>query len=75
MVRHGLNLVGVVRAASLIHNSTKGFCIDEQALAQTAASGDDRYSLSRREERLDRSTHTRWQWLGPRDLERSRAAV
>ena len=47
----------MVRAFALLHSFTVGFCIQEQAVAQTAASGDDRYSLSRRAERVDRGTH------------------
>lgn len=57
MIEEGFTLTDVVRAYSLLYDFTIGFCIEEQAIAQTAASGDDRYSLERRTERLDAERH------------------
>gem|GEM_PF-164056 len=53
MVAQGFTITDVVRAYSLLYNFTIGFCIEEQAVALAIASGDDRYSLARRAERLD----------------------
>src|SRR5262245_2722718 len=53
MIQQGFTLAGVIRAYSLLYGFTVGFCIEEQAAAQAAASGDDRYSLARRADRLD----------------------
>jgi AcrR family transcriptional regulator len=53
MIQQGFTLADVIRAYSLLYSFTVGFCIEEQAVAQAAASGDDRYSLARRAERLD----------------------
>ena len=39
-----------VRGLLLPHNFTIGFCIEEQAVLQVTASGDDSYSLDRRAE-------------------------
>ena len=39
-----------------------GFCIEEQAVAQA---GDDRYSLSRRAERVDAAAHPLAAQVGP----------
>jgi hypothetical protein len=33
-----------------VHDFTIGFCVEEQAVIQAVASGDERYSLSRRSE-------------------------
>jgi TetR/AcrR family transcriptional regulator, tetracycline repressor protein len=57
MTGEGFTVADVTRAYSLIYDFTIGFCIEEQAVAQVAASGDDRYSLTRRAERLDARTH------------------
>ena len=57
MIEQGFTLADVVRAYSLLYSFTVGFCIEEQAVAQAAASGDDRYSLRRRAERLDEGRH------------------
>jgi hypothetical protein len=65
MVQQGFTLAQVVRGSALLCNFTIGFCIKEQAVAQAVASGDDRYSLSRREQRLDRSTHPLAVGAGP----------
>lgn len=46
----GFTLPDAVRALLLVHDFTIGFCVEEQAVLQAVASGDDRYSLSRRAE-------------------------
>jgi hypothetical protein len=46
-VRQGFTLESAVRGL-LIHNFTIGFCVEEQAVAQVTASGDDSYSPARR---------------------------
>jgi len=53
MIAHGFTAADVVRAYSLLYNFTIGFCIEEQAVAQAAAGGDDRYSRSRGTAPLD----------------------
>jgi AcrR family transcriptional regulator len=65
MMQQGFSLAEVVRGSALLYNFTIGFCIEEQAVAQAFASGDDRYSLRRREARLDRSTHPLAVGAGP----------
>lgn len=57
----GFTLEDTVRAYSLLYSFTVGFCIEEQAVA----SGDDRYSLVRRAERLDADRHPRVVESGP----------
>ena len=57
MTSQGFTVHDVVRAYSLLYNFTIGFCIEEQAVAQAIASGDERYSLGHRAERVDRRTH------------------
>ena len=53
MIVEGFMLADVVRAYCLLYSFTLGFCIEEQAVAFATASGDDRYSLAPRAERLD----------------------
>jgi TetR/AcrR family transcriptional regulator, tetracycline repressor protein len=53
MMGEGFSLASVVRAYSLLYSFTVGFCIEEQAVAQAIAAGDERYSLERRAKRLD----------------------
>ena len=65
MIQQGFTLAGVIRAYSLLYSFTVGFCIEEQAAAQAAASGDDRYSLARRAERLDSHAHPLAAQAGP----------
>jgi TetR/AcrR family transcriptional regulator, tetracycline repressor protein len=48
----GFTLQDAARALLLVHDFTIGFCVEEQAVIQAVASGDDRYSLSRRSELL-----------------------
>jgi len=50
LVRQGFTLPDAVRGLLLLHNFTIGFCIEEQAVIQAIASGDERYSLARRAE-------------------------
>lgn len=61
----GFAVADVVRAYALLYNFTVGFCIEEQAVVQTAAVGDDRYSLERRAGRLNRDTHPHVVAAGP----------
>jgi TetR/AcrR family transcriptional regulator, tetracycline repressor protein len=57
MMRDGFTLAAVVRATSLLYHFIIGFCIEEQAVAQSIAAGDQRYSLEHRASRLDKSAH------------------
>jgi TetR/AcrR family transcriptional regulator, tetracycline repressor protein len=57
MAGEGFTVAAVIRGYSLLYDFTIGFCIEEQAVAQVAAAGDDRYSLARRAERLDAGAH------------------
>jgi TetR/AcrR family transcriptional regulator, tetracycline repressor protein len=50
LVRQGFTLENAVRGLLLLHNFTIGFCIEEQAVLQLTASGDDSYFLARRAE-------------------------
>ena len=50
LVRQGFTLPDAVRGLLLLHNFTIGFCVEEQAVIQAIASGDERYSLARRAE-------------------------
>jgi TetR/AcrR family transcriptional regulator, tetracycline repressor protein len=50
LTRQGFTLQDAVRAVLLVHDFTIGFCVEEQAVIQAVASGDERYSLSRRAE-------------------------
>jgi TetR/AcrR family transcriptional regulator, tetracycline repressor protein len=65
MVAAGFTLADVIRAWSLVYGFTVGFCIEEQAVAQAAAAGDERYSLARRAQRLDSATHPLAAAAGP----------
>lgn len=62
LARQGFTVAGVVRAYQLLYSFTIGFCIEEQAVAQAA---DDRYSLSRRAERIDATAHPLAAEAGP----------
>jgi len=57
MTEQGFTLPDVIRAYALIYNFTIGFCIEEQAVSQAFAAGDDRYSLASREQRLEDGAH------------------
>lgn len=52
-IAHGFALQDVIRTFALVHSFTVGFCIEEQAVAQVAETGDERYSLEARSARLD----------------------
>lgn len=57
LVAQGFTPVGAARAFALLYTFTVGFCIEEQAVAQAAAAGDERYSLDHRAQRFDAATH------------------
>jgi TetR/AcrR family transcriptional regulator, tetracycline repressor protein len=50
LTRQGLPLEVAVRGLVLLHYFTIGFCVEEQAVAQVTAAGDDRYAPARRAE-------------------------
>jgi hypothetical protein len=50
-------LAGATRAYSLLYSFTIGFCIEEQASAQAAAIGDNRFSEASRAARIDARAH------------------
>jgi TetR/AcrR family tetracycline transcriptional repressor len=56
LVRQGFTLRDAVRGLLLLHNFTIGFCVEEQAVLQVTASGDDSYSLARRAELIGPDT-------------------
>jgi Tetracyclin repressor-like, C-terminal domain len=62
LARQGFTVADVVRAYQLFYSFTIGFCIEEQAVAQA---GDDRYSLSRRAERVGATTRPLAAEAGP----------
>jgi TetR/AcrR family transcriptional regulator, tetracycline repressor protein len=53
MIDDGFTVAGAVQAFSLLYSFTIGFCIEEQAVSMALATGDNRYSLTKRAERLD----------------------
>jgi len=48
LVRQGFTLPDAVRGLLLLHTFTIGFCVEEQAVIQVTASGEDSYSPARR---------------------------
>jgi TetR/AcrR family transcriptional regulator, tetracycline repressor protein len=50
LIGQGFTLDGAVQGLLIVHYFTIGFCVEEQAVTQMIASGDDRYSLDRRAE-------------------------
>ena len=50
LVRQGFALEDAARGLVLLHDFTIGFCVEEQAVVQATASGDDSYSLRHRAE-------------------------
>ena len=52
----GFTLPDAVRGLLLINNFTIGFCVEEQAVRQVTASGDDRYRYGRRAELIGPDT-------------------
>ena len=57
MLGEGFTLPDVIRSYSLLYAFTVGFCIEEQAVAQAVAAGDERYSLAHRAQRVDGRAH------------------
>jgi Tetracyclin repressor-like, C-terminal domain len=55
-VRQGFAIEDAVRGLVLLHDFTIGFCVEEQAVAQVTASGDDRYAPERRAELIGADT-------------------
>ena len=53
MMAQGFTVRSATQATVLLHNFVIGFCIEEQAVIQAKAAGDGRYSLERRDERVD----------------------
>ncbi|MGC4192599.1 MAG: TetR/AcrR family transcriptional regulator C-terminal domain-containing protein [Thermomicrobiales bacterium] len=53
MLAQGFDVRGAVQATSLVYNFTVGFTIEEQAVAQSQAGGDERYTLEARDRRVD----------------------
>ena len=56
LIRQGFTLRDAVRGLVLLHDFTIGFCVEEQAVVQVTASGDDSYSPDRRAELIGRET-------------------
>jgi len=56
LTHQGFALEDAVRGLVLLHDFTIGFCVEEQAVAQVTASGDDRYSPERRAELIGPDT-------------------
>lgn len=54
LVGQGFSLPDAVRGLVLLHDFTIGFCVEEQAVSQAVAAGDERYSLARRAELIGR---------------------
>jgi AcrR family transcriptional regulator len=52
MIAQGFSLANVMRGYSLVYCFVAGFCIEEQAVAQAAGAGDERFTLERRAERV-----------------------
>jgi AcrR family transcriptional regulator len=50
LTRQGFTLEDAARALLLVHHFTIGFCVEEQAVSQAVASGDERYAPGRRAE-------------------------
>jgi TetR/AcrR family tetracycline transcriptional repressor len=50
LVRQGFRLPDATRGLVLLHDFTIGFCVEEQAVNQAVAAGDERYSPGRRAE-------------------------
>jgi TetR/AcrR family transcriptional regulator, tetracycline repressor protein len=52
LLRQGFTLPDAARGLLLLHDFTIGFCIEEQAVVQARASGDERYTPERRAEMI-----------------------
>jgi TetR/AcrR family transcriptional regulator, tetracycline repressor protein len=57
MVAQGFTVRAATRASMLLQNFVVGFCIEEQAVIQAEASGDGRYRLESRDERVDSAAY------------------
>lgn len=53
MVAQGFTVRSAMQASVLLHNFVIGFCIEEQAVIQAKATGDESYNLEKRDERVD----------------------
>jgi TetR/AcrR family transcriptional regulator, tetracycline repressor protein len=56
LVPQGFTLEDAAAGLLLLHHFTIGFCVEEQAVRQAIASGDERYSLGRRAELIGPDT-------------------
>jgi TetR/AcrR family transcriptional regulator, tetracycline repressor protein len=56
LVRQGFTLPDAARGLVLLHDFTIGFCVEEQAVSQAIAAGDERYSFGRRAELIGPDT-------------------
>lgn len=56
LARQGFTLPDATRALVLLHDFTIGFCVEEQAVSQAIAAGDERYSPGRRAELIGPET-------------------
>jgi TetR/AcrR family transcriptional regulator, tetracycline repressor protein len=56
LTRQGFTLQDAARGLLLLHHFTIGFCVEEQAVRQAIASGDETYSLGRRAELIGPET-------------------
>ena len=56
LIRQGFTLQDAARGLLLLHDFTIGFCVEQQAVIQVTASGDDSYSPARRAELIGPDT-------------------
>jgi AcrR family transcriptional regulator len=57
MIEQGFSVADTVRVYSLLYAFTVGYCIEEQAVIQSHAEGDRRYSIRSRDARVDNRAH------------------
>src|SRR5262249_61025726 len=65
MLAQGFTVATATQAYQLLYSFIIGFCIEEQAVSQAAATGDRRYSLASRAERVGPATHPLVTHAGP----------
>jgi TetR/AcrR family tetracycline transcriptional repressor len=65
MLAQGFTVATATQAYQLLYSFMIGFCIEEQAVSQAAATGDGRYSLASRAERVGAATHPLVAQAGP----------
>jgi AcrR family transcriptional regulator len=65
MLAQGFTVATTMQAYQLLYSFSIGFCIEEQAVSQAVAAGDDRYSLESRTERVGAVTHPLVTRAGP----------